>query len=318
MANPVRRTTSDASYPCPRWASSPSTTYGVLVATGVLLSLWYARVQAPRAGIWILTACGISAFNGPVGHRYRESVVRAERFGLLPRTSERDFWLVHLAIRRHLLRRGAGAIGFALVYMWVQKIPALPLFDTYAFALPLGHAIGRVGCFMAGCCYGKPTTLPWGVTFTSEAAERLVGTPLDIPLHPTQLYEAAVEFLNFLILIWLGRRQTFRGQIIGHLPVAVRCGARHHRVFPRRSRPHDDVPQLRLADAAGQRSPDLHRNRVVVARAKPSRPARSAAGLPRPLDLRFYGFTLLLFPVPFFPGFGKNGGRLDLPRVSLD
>jgi phosphatidylglycerol:prolipoprotein diacylglycerol transferase len=68
---------------------------------------------------------------------------------------------------------------------------------------------------MAGCCYGKPTTLPWGVTFTNEAAERLVGTPLDIPLHPTQLYEAGVELINFAILIWLGRRQSFRGQIIG-------------------------------------------------------------------------------------------------------
>jgi phosphatidylglycerol:prolipoprotein diacylglycerol transferase len=189
--------------------------YGVLVATGVLLSLWYARVQAPRAGIdpdqvWNL---GI--------YMVLSAIVIAKVWYVL---SDLGYYRDHPGdiFGWSTLQSGGtfyggvvGAVGFALVYMWVQKIPALPLFDTYAFALPLGHSIGRVGCFMAGCCYGKPTTLPWGVTFTSEAAERLVGTPLDIPLHPTQLYEATVELLNFLILIWLGRRQTFRGQIIG-------------------------------------------------------------------------------------------------------
>jgi phosphatidylglycerol---prolipoprotein diacylglyceryl transferase len=189
--------------------------YGVLVATGVLLSLWYARVQAPRAGldpdrVWnlgiymVLSAIIIAKVwyvLSDLGY-YREHP--GEIFGWSTLQSGGTFY-----------GGVVGAVGFALIYMWAQKIPALPLFDTYAFALPLGHAIGRVGCFMAGCCYGKPTTLPWGVTFTNEAAERLVGTPLDIPLHPTQLYEATVEFLNFLILIGLGRRQTFRGQIMG-------------------------------------------------------------------------------------------------------
>jgi phosphatidylglycerol:prolipoprotein diacylglycerol transferase len=68
---------------------------------------------------------------------------------------------------------------------------------------------------MAGCCYGKPTTLPWGVTFTNPIAARLVGTPMGVPLHPTQLYEAAAEFCNFLILVWISRRQTFKGQLLG-------------------------------------------------------------------------------------------------------
>jgi phosphatidylglycerol:prolipoprotein diacylglycerol transferase len=190
-------------------------TYGVLVATGVLLALWYARMQAPRAGldpdsVWnlgiymVLSAIVVAKIWFVLSdvRYYRQHP--SEIFGWATLQSGGTFY-----------GGVVGAIGFALIYLWVRKIPMLPLFDTYAFALPLGHAIGRMGCFMAGCCYGKPTTLPWSVTFTHEAAERLVGTPLDIPLHPTQLYEATVEFLNFLFLIWLGRRQTFRGQILG-------------------------------------------------------------------------------------------------------
>ncbi len=108
-----------------------------------------------------------------------------------------------------------GAILLAAGYTWYAKMPILPLLDTYAAALPLGHAIGRLGCFMAGCCYGKPTWLPWGIKFTNPIAEQLVGTPIGVALHPTQLYEAAAEIANFIFLIWLGKRQRFAGQIAG-------------------------------------------------------------------------------------------------------
>jgi phosphatidylglycerol---prolipoprotein diacylglyceryl transferase len=89
----------------------------------------------------------------------------------------------------------------------------LPLADVYAAPLALGHAIGRLGCFAAGCCYGKPTSLPWGVIFRDPYTQELVGTPLGIPLHPTQLYEAGAEFLVFGFLVFLGRRQRFTGEI---------------------------------------------------------------------------------------------------------
>lgn len=81
--------------------------------------------------------------------------------------------------------------------MWlfarIKKIPFLPLFDHIMWMAPLGHAFGRLGCFLAGCCHGKPTELAWGVTFTDPRAmvpARWLGTPL----HPTQLVEAAVDF----------------------------------------------------------------------------------------------------------------------------
>ena len=61
--------------------------------------------------------------------------------------------------------------------------------------------VGRFGCFFAGCCYGKPTTLPWGITFTDPFAAANVGTPLGVHLHPTQLYEAGAEVLILLGLL---------------------------------------------------------------------------------------------------------------------
>jgi len=79
----------------------------------------------------------------------------------------------------------------------------------------MGHAIGRLGCFAAGCCYGKPTQAWWGVTFTNPLANQLVGTPLNEALEPTQLFEAAVEFANFLVLMWMLKRKKFDGQVIG-------------------------------------------------------------------------------------------------------
>jgi phosphatidylglycerol---prolipoprotein diacylglyceryl transferase len=193
----------------------PIYTYGVLVATGVLLGLWYARRQAPRAGldpdrVWnlgiymILVALilakvwlVLTSWNYYVAHP-------REIFSIATFQSGGTFYGGVL-----------GAIVTILLYTYSQKMPLLAVMDTFGAALPLGHAIGRLGCFAAGCCYGKPTSVPWAVTFTNPDAATLAGTPLGVHLHPTQLYEAALEMLNFLFLIWLGGRQTFRGQLIG-------------------------------------------------------------------------------------------------------
>jgi phosphatidylglycerol---prolipoprotein diacylglyceryl transferase len=190
-------------------------TYGVLVAAGFIAGLWYAYRQAPRAGldprkIWNL---GI--------------------YGILVALAASKLWLVfsnldyYLAYPRALFSAATiesggvfyggviGGLAWVLLYTHFQKMPFLSVLDVSAAGVALGHGIGRLGCFAAGCCYGKPTSLPWGVTFSSSAAARLSGTPLHVALHPTQLYEASAEFLNFLILIWLGSRRKFSGQLIG-------------------------------------------------------------------------------------------------------
>ena len=70
----------------------------------------------------------------------------------------------------------------------------------------LDDVVGRFGCLFAGCCYGKPTTKPWGITFTDPYAASYVGTPLEIPLHPTQLYEAGAELIILIVLLVTERK----------------------------------------------------------------------------------------------------------------
>jgi phosphatidylglycerol:prolipoprotein diacylglycerol transferase len=94
-----------------------------------------------------------------------------------------------------------------------HHLPKLKTTDSFAPGIAIGHSIGRLGCFAAGCCYGKPTNLPWGVTFTNPLAGLLVGTPLGVKLHPTQIYEFLAEGLIFILLLWMFRHRGFPGQI---------------------------------------------------------------------------------------------------------
>jgi phosphatidylglycerol---prolipoprotein diacylglyceryl transferase len=100
-------------------------------------------------------------------------------------------------------------------YVRRRGMPWLKTADVFAPGLALGHAFGRLGCFAAGCCYGRETTLPWAVTFSDAWAHKLSETPLGVHLHPTQIYEFLVEITNFFLLLWLIRRKRFDGQIIG-------------------------------------------------------------------------------------------------------
>ncbi|GBE05698.1 MAG TPA: prolipoprotein diacylglyceryl transferase [Nitrospirae bacterium] len=101
-------------------------------------------------------------------------------------------------------------ITVLLFYFKKHSLPAWKTFDLFTPSLALGHAIGRLGCFSAGCCYGKPSDLPWSVTFTDPDSMALLNTPL----HPTQLYESFAELSIFAILMLLRRRKSFDGQIL--------------------------------------------------------------------------------------------------------
>ncbi len=105
------------------------------------------------------------------------------------------------------------ATTVAIVYMRKHELPAWAIADMGAPSIALGEAIGRWGCFAAGCCYGKESHGPFAVIFTDRFAHEAVGTPLGVPLHPTQLYLSANAFLIFLILQWAYRRKTFDGEV---------------------------------------------------------------------------------------------------------
>ncbi len=113
-----------------------------------------------------------------------------------------------------LTELGLGACA-GLLYMTLKRMPWLPTLDAAAPAWALGQAILMLGCFFAGCDYGRPTAMPWGVVFHSRWAAMWNGTPLDVRLHPVQLYLCAVELaLCGLLLWWLPRRRQ-PGELVG-------------------------------------------------------------------------------------------------------
>ena len=94
------------------------------------------------------------------------------------------------------------AVGVALWYMRRHAMPVWTTCDAFAPGIALAQSVGRVGCLLAGCCYGHATDLPWGITFTNPLAASNVGTPLGVGLHPTQIYEsvATLAIFGFLLL----------------------------------------------------------------------------------------------------------------------
>ncbi len=106
---------------------------------------------------------------------------------------------------------GATIAGFVLMRRW--KLPWWKTADACAPGIALGNVLGRQGCFSAGCCWGKPTNLPWGVRFSALGHE-VTGVPIDAKLHPTQLYESFAMLIVFFFLLWLHKKKKFSGQVI--------------------------------------------------------------------------------------------------------
>ena len=110
------------------------------------------------------------------------------------------------------------ALFFTIWYVRVRKISFWKLTDVLVPSVALGTSITRLGCFSAGCDYGKPTTTAWGVTFSSAIAHAATGVPLGVRLHPTQLYESATTLAIFGVLLWWFPRRKHDGDVfLGYL-----------------------------------------------------------------------------------------------------
>ena len=196
----------------------PVYSYGVLLAAAYLAGLQMAVVRARRAG---LDAAKVMDFGiyliiaALVGAKLMLVVVDFSYFRQNPRE------LLSLA------RAGGvfygGLIAAVLVGLWLVRKYKLPVWttgDLMAPGIALGHVIGRMSCLLAGCCYGRPTNVPWAITFKDPAAAINVGTPLGIPLHPTQLYDAGAELIILAILLATEKRgnkfpgRTFWGYLV--------------------------------------------------------------------------------------------------------
>ncbi len=130
-----------------------------------------------------------------------------------------------------------GLIGAILMGYFLMKRYRLPWWktaDACAPGIAIGNFFGRQGCFAAGCCWGKPTSLPWGVKFT-ELGHEITGVPTNTYLHPTQLYESFAMLIVFFLLLWLHKRKRFNGQVILGVCASLFDRAVRDRIRARRS-----------------------------------------------------------------------------------
>ena len=190
----------------------PINTYGVFLALAFLCAILITVKLAARDGLprekiydlslWMLLA---SLIGSKILMLFVEPEYRQNPMQLL----SLDF-----------LRSGGvfygGLIGAILAGYFLMRRYNLPWWktaDACAPGIALGNFFGRQGCFAAGCCWGTPTSLPWGVKFT-ELGHQITGVPIDVHLHPTQLYESFSMLIVFFFLLWLHKHKRFSGQVI--------------------------------------------------------------------------------------------------------
>ncbi len=171
------------------------TSFGVMVAAGALVGLWLFGRELRRSGLpeSAIDAAVLGLLGGFAGAKILYAL---EHYGREP--------LAALLLSRAGASWFGGLLGGlagALVVLRLRRLPVVPVLAAAAPALALGHAVGRIGCFLVGDDYGRPTTLPWGVAFPE-------GLPPTIErVHPTQIY----EMVPLAVLAWLLVRWRRRG-----------------------------------------------------------------------------------------------------------
>ena len=195
-----------------RIGSFPINTYGVFLALAFLTAILITVKLASRDGLprekvydlclWMLLS----------------SLLGSKILMLFTEPEYRDHPLQLLSL--DFLRSGGvfyggliGAVVAGYLLMRRYNLPWWKTADACAPGIALGNFFGRQGCFAAGCCWGKPTSLPWGVKFT-ELGHEITGVPTDTYLHPTQLYESFAMLIVFGFLLLLHKRRRFDGQVI--------------------------------------------------------------------------------------------------------
>src|SRR6267142_493591 len=195
-----------------RIGNFPINTYGVFLALAFLCAILITVKLAERDGLprqkiydlslWMLLA---SLIGSKILMFFTEPEYRDHPLQLL----SLDFLRSGGVFYGGLL--GAIITGYFLMRRW--NLPWWKTADACAPGIALGNVLGRQGCFSAGCCWGKPTNLPWGVRFT-ELGHEVTGVPIGVKLHPTQLYESFAMLIVFFFLLWLHKRKKFSGQVL--------------------------------------------------------------------------------------------------------
>lgn len=183
-------------------------TYGFLIAVGFLLGLVLAIRQAQKEGIpsnKIIDLGFYILLAAIIGSRLVFILINLSHYMKNP-IDIFKIWEGGLVFYGGVLL----AVPTAIWYVKKNSLGIWSTADIFAPSIAIGHAFGRLGCFAAGCCYGKTAeSLPWGVIFTDPECL----APTNVLLHPTQLYESAGEFINFLLLVAIRKNKAFNGQL---------------------------------------------------------------------------------------------------------
>jgi phosphatidylglycerol:prolipoprotein diacylglycerol transferase len=180
-----------------------------MVALGFLAGLWTASRRALLDGVsgetisdlgpWLIVGAIVGARILYVLSYWREQF------------AGQPFYEIFMIQHGGLVFYGGfiGSSSAYLIYCWLKKLSIWQGADILAPSVSLGHALGRIGCLFNGCCYGSACSLPWGISYPAGNVAQAPTTPV----HPTQIYEAVLNFGLYAGLAWLFRRKKFDGQI---------------------------------------------------------------------------------------------------------
>jgi phosphatidylglycerol:prolipoprotein diacylglycerol transferase len=180
--------------------------YGVIVALSFLLALWMSTKEAEKKRLDPKVVQDFAIYGllgGIVGARLYFVLFSAPRYFLEHPREIVAVWSGGIGIIGSL-------IGGFLVAVWFcrnRKIPLLKVGDTLAPGIALGQTVGQLACLLNGDSYGRPTDLPWAITYTDPRSM----APLNIPLHPIEIYEMAAYFLIFLLVWNIRKHQRIDG-----------------------------------------------------------------------------------------------------------
>ena len=180
-----------------------------MIAVAFLAGLWTAGLRARRANIpaeriadivlWLMVGAILGARIVYVTTYWKDEFADQPLLEI--------FMIQHGGLVYYGGLIGATLAGF--IYVHWKRLPLWKVADVLAPSCALGNVFGRFGCFLNGCCYGRPTDLPWGVSFPSDNPLH----PPTVPVHPTEIYDAVNNFLLYLLLAWIFRHKKFDGQV---------------------------------------------------------------------------------------------------------
>jgi phosphatidylglycerol:prolipoprotein diacylglycerol transferase len=203
--------------------SLPVRWYGIMMALAFLAGLWTATRRARLVNISGETVADITLWlmiGSILGARfvYVTTYWKTE-FAGQPLTEIFAIWKGGLVYYGGLI----GAVLAGAIYLRWKKLPFWKMADVFAPSIALGSFFGRAGCLLNGCCFGRPTNLPWAIRFPNgsdawfqQVQEKLPGVGPDspaLPVHPTEIYDGLLNLTLYIFLAWLFRRKKFDGQV---------------------------------------------------------------------------------------------------------